>query len=152
MRRFALLILVVAAAGGGYYYRSVSGPVPRYQKFAEEVLHRRYDAAAEMCDGLTAADLQSRGSQEQIGAGPQMFQTLFPSTFVVESNETSDDGKVTIHAVQTVWFNPAGVESAMRPAMFATLKQVVELRKGSGGWKVTAFQNTFDKMDTTSRR
>jgi hypothetical protein len=59
---------------------------------------------------------------------------------------------VTLHATQTVLFNPAGVESATRPAMFATLKQVVTLRKGSSGWRITAFENNFEKMDAVTHR
>ena len=59
---------------------------------------------------------------------------------------------MTLHATQTVRFNPAGVESATRPAMFATLKQVVTLHKGSNGWRVIAFENNFDKMDSLSQR
>ena len=85
-----------------------------------------------MCDGLSSKDLEQLGSQERIGAGPPMFQTLFPSRFVVASREKSPDGSVTLHATQTVLFNPVGVESAVRPAMFAKLKQVITLHKQSG--------------------
>jgi len=152
MRRLIALVVLAGAAFGGYRAYSISyGPVAHYRKFAEEILHRRYDAAAAMCDGLSAADLEKLGSQERIGAGSPMFQTLFPSLFDIQSRETTADGLTLIHAVQTVRFNPAGVESAMRPAMFATLKQVVTLRNGSGGWKVVSFENTFMKMDSTSR-
>ena len=139
-----LLVLAVL----GYRCTRSHGPEARYQAFAEAMLHRRYDAAAEMADGLSAADLEKLGSQERIGGGPPMFQTLFPSRFSIESRETMPDGAVTLHATQTVLFNPVGVESAVRPAMFAMLKQVTTLRKGEGGWRVTAFSNTFEKMDS----
>ena len=79
-----------------------------------------------------------------------MFQTLFPSRFAIESSETGADGLLTLHAVQTVLFNPPGVESAVRPAMYAKLHQVVSLRKTSSGWKVTSFENKFDSMDSLS--
>ena len=152
MRRLIALVVLAGASFGGYRLYSTSfGPVAHYKKFAETVLHRRYDAAAAMCDGLTAADLEKLGSQERIGAGPPMFQSLFPSLFDIQSRETTPDGSTVINAVQTVRFNPAGVESAMRPAMFATLKQVVTLRKENGAWKVVSFENTFMKMDSTSR-
>lgn len=153
MRRLIILLVVLAAAVGGYrYYRNTSGPVNRYKAFAEEILHRRYDAAAAMADGMDAAALEKLGSQEKIGAGPQMFQTIFPSRFTIESRQTGADGAVTINATQTVLFNPAGVESAIRPAMYATMKQVTTLRSVSGEWKVVAFENTFRTMDSTSRR
>jgi len=152
MRRIILLLVLAAGLGLGYRYYSQSyAPVSQYEKFAEEILHRRYEAAAAMCDGLTAEDLGKLGSQERIGAGPQMFQTLFPSKFDIESREVAPDGSLTIHATQTVRFNPAGVESASRPAMYATLKQVVTLHKRSG-WKITSFENTFQKMDSFSGR
>ena len=60
----------------------------------------------------------------------------------------SADGTVTLHAMQTVLFNPPGVESAVRPAMYAKLNQVVSLRKTSSGWKVTSFDNKFASMDS----
>jgi hypothetical protein len=152
MRRLIAVVVLAGASFGGYRFVSASfGPVAHYEKFAEALLHRRYDAAAAMCDGLTAADLEKLGSQERIGAGPPMFQSLFPSLFDIQSRKTMPDGSTVIHAVQTVRFNPAGVESGIRPAMFATLEQVVTLRNGSGGWKVVSFENTFMKMDSTSR-
>ena len=80
-----------------------------------------------------------------------MFQTLFPSRFAIESTEASAEG-LTIHAVQTVLFNPPGVESAVRPVMYAKLNQVVSLRKTASGWKVTSFENKFDSMDSLSSR
>jgi hypothetical protein len=62
------------------------------------------------------------------------------------------DGAVVLHAAQTVLFNPAGVESAVRPAMYATMNQTVTLRKTAGGWKVAAFENKFGKMDSLTGR
>ena len=153
MRRAVVLIVLAVAAFAGYrYYSASSLPVRQYKRFAEEVLHRRYDAAAELCEGLTAADLAKLGTQERIGPGPQMFQTLFPSRYEIHSRGTGPDGVVTIHATQIVQFNPAGVESALRPAMYATLNQVVKLRKGSDGWRVTSFENVFEKMDSLTTR
>ena len=52
-------------------------------------------------DGLTAADLGKSGSQEQIGAGPSMFQTLFPSRFRIDSREKTPDAKLQkLHLVR----------------------------------------------------
>jgi hypothetical protein len=153
MRRvIAIAVVLVAAVVAYRYYRNTAGPVSRYKAFAEEILHRRYAAAAEMTDGLTAADLEKLGSQEKIGAGPPMFQTIFPSRFEIESKESGTDGIVTVNATQTVLFNPAGVESALRPAMYATLRQVTKLRAAEGGWKVVAFENSFEKRDAVPRQ
>jgi len=146
-----LLIAIVAFAGYRYYATSLA-PERRYKEFAEEVLHRHYAAAATMTDGLSEADIEREGTQERIGAGPAMFQTLFPSQFEVTSRETAADGALVLHAVQTVRFNPAGVESAVRPAMFATMNQTVTLRKIAGGWKVAAFENRLGKMDSLTGR
>jgi hypothetical protein len=150
-RLLPLAILVVVFVVVGQYYRSSHGPEKAYKAFAEEILHRRYVEAAAMSEGLTASDLEKQGSQERIGPGPAMFQALYPSLFAIESQETGPDGAVVIKAVQTVRFTPAGVESAIRPAMTATLRQVVTLKKGDAGWKVTAFENTFEKMDSIGR-
>jgi hypothetical protein len=51
-----------------------------------------------------------------------------------------------------VLFNPASVESAVRPAMFATMNQTVTLRKSANGWKVAAFENNFAKLDSLTER
>jgi hypothetical protein len=105
-----------------------------------------------MADGMTASEIQSAGTQEKIGAGPQMFQTLFKSRFNVESQSTAPDGTLSLNAVQTVLFNPPGVESGSRPAMYAKMKQLVSLHKSGGAWKVTAFENKFDSMDSMSAK
>ena len=152
MKRALAAVVIIAAAFLGYrHYNHSSAPISTYEKFAEEILHRHYDAAAAMSDGLTAKDLERWGSQEKIGAGPAMFQTLFPSRFEIQSTEMGSDGTLTLHAVQTVLFNPPGVESAVRPAMYAKMHQTVTMRD-SGGWKITSFENKFDSMDTLSSR
>jgi hypothetical protein len=153
MRRVVPALVVVAAAIFGYrYYATSYAPEKAYKAFAEDILHQRYKEAAAKCDGLTEDDLGKLGSQERIGAGPPMFQTLFPSRFDVQSRESAADGGVTLHAVQTVLFNPVGVESAVRPAMYAVLNQTVTLRKSAGEWRVIAFDNKFEKLDSTSVR
>lgn len=152
MRRVVLALVLVAAAFAGYrYYATSYAPEKLYKQFAEDILHQRYTEAAKKCDGLTADDLGKLGSQEHIGPGPAMFQTLFPSRFRIDSREKTPDGDLTLHAVQTVLFNPVGVESAIRPAMFATLNQVVTLRKVNGDWRVVAFDNQFGAMDQTPK-
>lgn len=148
MKKAILLAGLIGVGFLVYRYTASHGAEAAYEAFAEKVLHRRYDAAAAMTDGFSAADLEARGSQERIGAGPPMFQTLFPSRFKIDSREKTPDGAVVLHATQTVLFNPAGVESAIRPAMYARLKQVVTLEKRAGGWKVTDFTNTFESMDS----
>ncbi len=153
MKRIVAIAAVVAAAFFGYrYYDGSYAPLRHYEQFAEEVLHRHYDAAAGMADGINAKELARLGTQEKIGAGPAMFQTLFPSRFDVQSQEKTADGGLTLHAVQTVLFNPPSVESAMRPAMYARMNQIITLRKSGGGWKVTSFENKFDSMDSHGSR
>ena len=146
------IVLIVAAVAGYWYYQTSHAPVNAYKAFAEEILHRRYDAAAAMTDGLSVAELARSGTQEKIGAGPTMFQTLFPSRFTIESQERGSDGTITVKATQQVLFNPPGVESVMRPAMMALMKQAVALRKKDGAWKVVSFENSFGGMETMSSR
>ena len=153
MKRAVAVVALAAVAFLGYRYWSTAvAPERQYKQFAEELLHRRYDAAAAMTDGLSKSDVEGFGTQEKIGAGPAMFQTLFPSRFAVTSHEAAPDGALVLHAVQTVLFNPAGVESAVRPAMFAEMNQTVTLRKTADGWKVAAFENKFGRMDSLTRR
>lgn len=150
MKRVAALILVVAAIAGYRYYAS-NAPVRAYEQFAEAILHRQYDAAAAMTTGLTPAALERSGTQERAGAGPAMFQTLFKSNFRIDSREVDADGGVILKSVQTVLFNPVGVEST-RPAMYLRMNQTVRMQKVEGVWKVVSFENAFDKMDSLTAR
>jgi len=149
-RAIGAIVLIAAIFLPYHYYSHSYEPRATYRKFAEEILHRRYDAAAAMTDGISPGDLEKQGSQEHIGAGPAMFQTLFPSNYTIETSEKSGD-TLTLHAVQTVFFNPPGVESAVRPAMYAKLNQTVSLHKTSAGWKVTSFENKFVSMDSLAK-
>ena len=152
--KWLVVLGVLAGAGFAGYraYDSSAAPVKHYERFAEEILNRRYDAAEGMCDGLSREKLEASGTMEKIGAGPTMFQTLFPSRFAIRSKETTPDGGVTLDAVQTVLWNPPGVESVMRPAMYAKMSQLVTLRKTGGQWKVTDFRNTFVSMGERNAR
>jgi len=152
MKRLVIFAICAVAALASYRFLRPNAAEARYRQFAEAILHRQYAAAAEMCDGLTADDLAQLGSQEHIGAGPAMFQTLFPSRFKVDGSHSLPDGSVVLNATQTVLFNPVGVESAVRPAMYATLRQVITLHKAGSAWKVTAFENVFEKMDSFGSR
>ena len=146
MKRFLAAVAIVAVAGF-FTWRMHDAPVQAYKSFAEELVHHRFDRAAAMADGLSADALSRSG-----GVDPAMMQTLFPSHFDVQSRESASDGTLTLHAVQTVLFNPPGVESAVRPAMYAKLNQTVSLRKSGGAWKIVAFDNKFDRMDAFSSR
>jgi hypothetical protein len=150
VKRAIAAVIIIGATFLGYRTWDTSYRTQRvYHQFAEELFKRHYDVAAAMADGLSASDLQKQGTQEKIG--PEMFQTLFPSRFEITSRERNADGDVVFHAIQTVLFNPPGVESAVRPAMYARMNQVVTLRKGSDGWKVAAFENKFDTMDAVPK-
>ena len=152
MKRAVIIVVVLVAAFFAYRKYTGSGPVKAYKAFAEEVTNRRFDAAAAMCDGITAKELEEHGTQEHIGAGPPMFQTLFKSRFDIQSEETLPDGAVRLNSIQTVLFNPVGVESAVRPAMYAKMKQTTTLKKVAGAWKVAAFVNEFQTMDSMTGR
>ena len=112
--------------------------------------------SADVKRALDVTNIQFRHPDEgycvAADAGPQMFQTLFPSRFDVQTRETAADGTLTLHTVQTVLFNPPGVESAVRPAMYATMNQTVSLRKSGDAWKITAFENKLARMDSLSSR
>ena len=150
-RLIALGILAGAGLAGYRAYDAAAAPVKRYEQFAEEILNRRYAAAAALCDGIPRQTLEEAGTMERIGAGPAMFQTVFPSRFEIRSKESVPDG-VVLEAEQTVNWNPPGVESVMRPAMEAKMSQRVALRKVGGEWMVTSFRNTFVSMGERERR
>lgn len=152
MKRMVVAALLLAAALAGYrWYAGSFAPQQQYKKFAEEMLRRRYDLAAAMTTGMSAEELSALGSQEQTFGGPSMFQTLFPSKYKFESQKLAPDGTLSMHVVQTVLFNPPGVESAM-PSMYATLRQTVTMKKVEGAWKVASFENKLEQIDSMRRR
>jgi hypothetical protein len=154
MKRSIIVLAIFAAAAFGAYrwYSHSYAPVKQYEAFAEEMLRRHYDRAAQMTDGLTADALAQSGSQEKVLAGPQTFQTLFPSRFKIESRTVAADGTLSMRVVQTVLFNPPGVESGLRPAMYATMRQAVTMRRVGSGWKIAAFENSVEKVDSLTTR
>jgi len=147
MKWLVVLGILAGAGFAGYrVYDSSTAPVKRYEAFAEEILNRRYEAAQGMCEGLSREQLEASGTMEKIGAGSTMFQTVFPSRFEIRTKEKGADGEMALDAVQTVNWNPPGVESVMRPAMEAKMDQRVTLRRVDGQWRVTSFRNTFVSM------
>ena len=55
MKRAVVAVVVLAAAFLGYrHYDKSYSPVQHYKKFAEQILHRQYDAASELTDGIAA--------------------------------------------------------------------------------------------------
>ncbi len=150
MRRAAILVVLLGVSFLGYRQVFAHGPVKVYEQFAEEMVHRRFGNAAKLSDGLRESDLAAIGNAG--GIDPAMLQTLFASRFDIVSKDETADRTVTLKAVQTVLFNPPGVESAIRPAMYATLNQLVSLRKVSGDWKVTSFKSKLEKMDSLTSR
>ena len=140
-------VVVIAALAAFIAWHVHDAPVQAYEAFAEEMAHHRFDRAAAMTDGMSADALSKSG-----GVDPAMLQTLFPSHFDVQSRQSAADGTLTLRAVQTVLFNPPGVESAVRPAMYATLNQTVSLRKSGRAWKIVAFDNKLDRMDSLVSR
>lgn len=151
MKKLAVL-LVVAAAGFAGYQLHRARPAAQYEAFAELMLQQRYDLAAKMTDGLMEKQLEAKSLQARIGGGPAMFQKLFPSRFAIESEEKAPDGTLTLKVLHTVLFNPVGVESAVRPAMYATVHETIEMRKVAGAWKVASFEPAVEKWDTLSQR
>src|SRR4029077_13783543 len=106
-----IAVLAIAAFAGYRYYDGTYAPEMKYKDFAEEILRRHYDAAAAMTDGLSANDLAKAGTQEKVGGGPAMFQTLFPSRFDVESRTATSLGAPQ-HGAQTVLAHPPGGAAA----------------------------------------
>ena len=149
MKNLILALVLIAAAFFAWRYTKSHGLNGTYQEFAEDMTHRRFDKAAALTDGLSESDLQKIADDG--GLNPAMMQTIFPSKFAIESTEKQPDGSVKMTAVHTVLFNPPGVESALRPAMYAAQRQVITLRKAGLGWRITSFKSNVEKMDSVPK-
>jgi len=81
---------------------------------------------------------------------PYSIQTLGRIDYALQSSERgADSNEVNLAVEQTVYFNPPGVESAMRAAMYMTIIHKVTMKKGDGGWKVVAFNPKVSKISET---
>ena len=134
MKRAVVAVVVVAAAFLAYrHYDKSYSPVQHYKKFAEQILHRQYDAASELTDGIAAKDLEKQGSQEKIGAGPAMFQTLFPSRFAIESTESVIIG-VDPHKRSHTAAVVAGQQVVDQLRVAATRTGIQQLQRWANEW------------------
>ena len=79
------------------------------------------------------------------------MQELRGTGYEVTSRTAGAAGvEVTLDVTQTVGFNPPGVESALRPAMKATVRHRATLQRTAAGWKVAALTSKLVGEDEIS--
>lgn len=143
-----ILVLVVLALVGFIAYRQLtdSAPIKAYKQFATAWANGQIDGAMAFADGdEIRATLLEKSIQRLMGG--VTIQTLHGVRYTIKSEESRDGGVVAIEAQLMVQFDPPGVESAMRASMYAAFVHKAELKKTPAGWKVVAFDPTFQKMD-----
>ena len=121
----AAIVITIAFVGYRYYNRSYA-PVKQYEQFAAAPLTRRFAPPSPGGRGLWPID------------------SLLP-------REKVPEGRMRGRRSCTRQRRSLA-RAATRPAMYAKLNQIVSLRKTASGWKVTAFENKFDSMDSLSAR
>ena len=135
------LLLLIHCAGGG--------PEKTFEKFASAWADERVDEAVSYCEGEAAKNAVKAIGISQV-MSPYSIQTLGKIDYAVQSSEKGvDSNQVILTVEQTVYFNPPGVESAMRAAMYMTIIHKVTMQKASGSWKVASFSPKVTKISET---
>lgn len=140
-----LIILILLAVAGYFVYTKFVAPTFHLGSGPRSIFIKFADAWAEENNGL--AMHYAEGDEVENKLKNNIFtnvigitlQTNHGTKYTIES-ETIDGDNATVKAVQKVYFDPSGVESAMRAAMVATIHHEAELKKTSDGWKVTSFE------------
>ena len=134
--------LVVVNCAGGSAEKT-------FEKFASAWADERTEDALAYCEGDSAKEAVKALGISQL-LSPYSIQTLGRIDYEVQSTEKgANSGELNLTVEQQIYFNPPGVESAVRAAMYATVIHHVIMKKGSGGWKVVSFSPKVSKVAET---
>ena len=135
----AVVVAVLVGFAAWHVHQAKQAPVTAFETFATLVARGQYGQADAFTDG-PIADITQGDRYGVVGWVP--VQELRSVKYEVTSRVAHGDD-VDLTVLQTVGFNPPGVESAMRSAMHGRFKQTATMHHASSGWKVTAFHNEF---------
>jgi hypothetical protein len=147
------LVGVLALAGAvvlGYRWYSDWRAVGVYKRFAEAWM--RDDRAAALRHAQ--ADAVDDAFNHAFAGMPSgaILESFHGTHYQVESKTVLPGGDYQLEVNQTIFFDPAGVTSAIGGAMATHIHHSATLRKTAEGWKVVAFEPKYIDMGTLRRR
>ena len=81
-----------------------------------------------------------------------VLEVFHGTLYQVESKERLPDGDVQLEVKQTIFFDPAGVTSAIGGAMATHIHHSATVRRTAEGWRVVAFEPKYLDMGMLRRR
>jgi hypothetical protein len=151
MKKLLGIIVLAGAALLGYRWFVGWRAVNAYKEFAEAWMHDDRAAALERAPAEIVDDAFDKHAFTGMPSGA-VLEVFHGTLYQVESKERLPDGDFQLEVKQTIFFDPAGVTSAIGGAMATHIHHSATLRKTAEGWKVVAFEPKYLDMGTLRRR
>ncbi len=151
MKKLVGIIVLAGAALVGYRWFGGWRAVGEYKSFAEAWTHDDRTAASKHAPADTVEDALDRHAFTGMPSGA-VLEVFHGTLYQVESKERLPDGGFQLEVKQTIFFDPAGVTSAIGGAMATHIHHSATVRKTAEGWKVVAFEPKYLDMGTLRRR
>jgi len=151
MKKIVLALIGLAAGFYGYRWFDGHQAYKAYEGFAEGWAQEKRTAAGTYGDEPTTRHAFEERSVRGNRAGAIM-EAFRGTRYRVESQERNAAGDYELVVVQTIFFDPPGVTTAIGGAMFARFRETAGVHRTGGGWRVVAFEPTFMDMGETRKR
>ena len=141
-----ILVLAILVAGGWFAWGKLQGSVAvdTYEAFTLAWARGDLAAATELSDLRTAqAALGENGPSRLM---PYPIGYVHRSDHVIES-EVRSGPTVEIDAVQTIAYDPPGVNSAVGGSATVSFRHHIALEESAEGWRVVAFDPAYEDGD-----
>lgn len=151
MKNLLWILVLAGAALLGYRWFEGWRAVGAYKSFAEAWTHDDRTAALKHAPADTVEDALGRHAFTGMPSGA-VLEVFHGTLYQVESKERLPDGDVQLEVKQTIFFDPAGVTSAIGGAMATHIHHSATVRKTAEGWRVVAFEPKYLDMGMLRRR
>lgn len=144
--------MLVGLGVGGYYawkkFGGGSAAYKAYTQFADAMAYNRWDEARTMCTGSGCSAIDHETRSLRFGIGPAVTASRMQreiagevewTRYRKESEVVSEDGSVSITALQTSCRLPPGTSGMCRNAVDHS--QTATVVKEGGAWKVSSFSS-----------
>ena len=145
MKKLVSVLLFLGALALAYRWYASWTAYKTYERFAESWAREDKTAAAKYGDAETVRhafeERPLRGTP-----GGAVMEAFRGTRYSIESKTRSPGGDVELQVMQAIFFDPPGVTTGIGGAMVAHFHHTATVRKTSDGWKVVAFEPTYQNM------
>jgi len=134
----------------GYRWFGMWRAVTAYKSFADAWAHDDRTAALKSAAADAVEDALDKHAFTGMPSGA-ILESFRGTRYEIESKTRLPDGALLLEAKQTIFFDPAGMTTAIGGAMLTHVHHSATLRQTTDGWKVVAFEPTYIDMGTIRR-